>query len=98
MSSCIETKSNVTSGGRWQVTLNINKPDDFIFDNAENAMSVNPMDVEEINNALSQGKIQQSGVFFHLEELQQPPITIELDFGLNKIPDQPDILWVRGPR
>ena len=74
------------------------KTHEFTLDNAVNVKYVNVVNVKEINIALSQGKIEQSGVFPHLEELQQLPVTFELDFGLSKLPDQPGILCVRGPR
>ena len=56
------------------------------------------MDVKTINRHLSVGAIDESGLFPHLEDLENKRYIFEMDFGLEALPDEPGLIVVRGPR
>lgn len=56
------------------------------------------MDLININRQLAQGKLDTSSMFPHLHRLNQSPIVFAWNFGLDKLPDEPGILLIRGPR
>lgn len=56
------------------------------------------MNVNQINQALMQGKIESPGVLPHLDTLSLAPFKFEVDFGLKQLPNEPGILLIRGAR
>ncbi len=56
------------------------------------------MDNIAINQHLISGKIQVPGVLPHWEALQQTAYRFKLEFGLDKLPEEPGLIIVRGPR
>jgi len=52
----------------------------------------------EINQNLLNGDIHVKGVLPHLEQLSNLPFLFEQNFGLTKIPLEPGIIMIRGPR
>ncbi len=56
------------------------------------------MDVTLINQALAQGRLQESGLFPHLEELARAPFVFPIDFGLAELPREPGVITIRGAR
>ena len=56
------------------------------------------MDVRTVNSLLSQGKITEPGLFPHYEQLSKQQFIFEFNFGLDKLPEQPGIIIIRGPR
>ncbi len=56
------------------------------------------MDVRTRNELLSLGRLDDPGLFPHLELLDAAPRRFEVDFGLGELPDEPGVLFIRGPR
>jgi len=56
------------------------------------------MDVKKINEALSVGAIDEFGIFPHLEMLKQEPFIYSIEFGLDEVPKEPGMIFIRGPR
>jgi len=56
------------------------------------------MNNQDINRALYEGKIDFPGVLPHVEELQDISHIFDVDFGLKRLPLQPGLLIIRGPR
>lgn len=56
------------------------------------------MNVNQINQALIQGKIDSYGVLPHLDTLSLAPFKFEVYFGLKELPNEPGILLIRGAR
>ena len=56
------------------------------------------MDLNEFNDQLLRGNIDQSGLFPHLDQLKTAPFVFNIDFGLANLPTEPGILLIRGPR
>jgi uncharacterized protein len=56
------------------------------------------MDIENINNNLALGNIDQARMLPHLHRLAQSSYVFDYDFGLKQLPTEPGILLVRGPR
>ena len=56
------------------------------------------MDGLQINTALSAGDVQSPGVLPKLEELEEQPFALRVDFGLEALPEEPGVLLVRGAR
>lgn len=56
------------------------------------------MDFHTLNQLLSDGKVDEPGLFPRLEQLKNAPYQFEVDFGLNKLPEEGGILLVRGAR
>ena len=56
------------------------------------------MDVNLINQALAQGRLDAPGVFPHLEQLARAPFVFPVDFGLPKLPQEPGVITIRGAR
>ena len=56
------------------------------------------MNVNTINQVLSTGRIDERGVFPHLDRLKNVPYVFDLDFGLKELPEEPGVMLVRGAR
>jgi len=56
------------------------------------------MNVNKVNEALSLGAVETPGLFPHLEELARLPFVFSFEFGLEKLPEEPGIILIRGPR
>lgn len=56
------------------------------------------MDVSQINEHLLHGRIDEGGIFPHLESLARSPFVFEVDFGLDALPIEPGLILIRGPR
>lgn len=56
------------------------------------------MDAREINSALAVGRVDEPGLFPRLEALQAAPFRFTPRFGLDKLPQQPGLILVRGAR
>lgn len=56
------------------------------------------MNVNEVNGVLARGSLDAPGLFPHIEELARLPFVFSFDFGLDKLPQEPGIILVRGPR
>jgi len=56
------------------------------------------MNVKQINDLLHEGKIDKTGVFPHLEGLKQVQFVFSLDFGLDKLPEEAGLIFIRGAR
>jgi predicted AAA+ superfamily ATPase len=56
------------------------------------------MDVSTINRLLATGTLDAPGLFPHLEALTDAAFVFRPDFGLDRLPDQPGLLVVRGAR
>ena len=56
------------------------------------------MDLQTINENLSQGEIDKPGIFPHLDQLKNAPYLFQIDFGLRELPIEPGILLIRGAR
>jgi len=56
------------------------------------------MKLEDINQRLFSGEIGERGVFPHLDQLADRPFRFDIEFGLDKLPEEPGVLLVRGPR
>ena len=56
------------------------------------------MDVTQVNQLLLQGRIEEKGLFPHLEGLSLSPFVFQVDFGLDGLPTEAGLILVRGPR
>lgn len=56
------------------------------------------MNVKEINERLARGDVQAPGLFPRLEALAETPFRFRPSFGLDRLPEAPGILLVRGAR
>jgi uncharacterized protein len=56
------------------------------------------MDVIQRNEALIRGDLERPGVFPQLELLQSAPVVFPTTFGLDRLPDEPGVIVIRGPR
>jgi predicted AAA+ superfamily ATPase len=56
------------------------------------------VDIKNINEALSLGRLDIPGLFPHLEDLEHIPYVFDVDFGLRDLPEAPGILLIRGAR
>ena len=56
------------------------------------------MDIQSINNNLSQANIDIPGMFPHLDYLRSAPYIFSIHFGLEELPIEPGILIIRGAR
>lgn len=56
------------------------------------------MDIETINQKLSQGEIDIPKMFPHLVRLKEAAYIFKIDFGLTELPTEPGILLIRGAR
>lgn len=56
------------------------------------------MNVREVNQALSSGRIDQPGILPHRDQLQEAPYVFPFDFGLSTLPQEPGVILVRGAR
>ncbi len=56
------------------------------------------MDIATINQRLLEGKLNNEVMFPHLFRLHQSAFVFPIDFGLEKLPQDPGILLIRGPR
>ena len=56
------------------------------------------MNVSEINECLLRGETDRPGVLPHLEALRRRKHVFRLAFGLDELPEEPGVLFLRGPR
>jgi uncharacterized protein len=56
------------------------------------------VDVRQINAALAVGRLDEPGLFPHLEALGRAPFRFEIGFGLDELPPEPGLILVRGAR
>jgi len=56
------------------------------------------MDNSTINDHLARGDIDHPGVLPHVIRLKDMPFVFEIDFGLDKLPNEPGIIMIRGAR
>jgi predicted AAA+ superfamily ATPase len=56
------------------------------------------MDVKGINQALAAGRLDEPGLFPHLDELRGSAHVFPFDFGLGDLPREPGVLLIRGAR
>jgi len=56
------------------------------------------MNVDELNRALLDGKIDAPGIFPRLDALKEQPFVFHADFGLERLPEEPGVILVRGAR
>ena len=56
------------------------------------------MNVRDVNRFLSRGAVNEPGVLPHAEQLRRQPYVFAFSFGLERLPEEPGILMVRGPR
>lgn len=56
------------------------------------------MDMHEVNVALSEGETRVPGVLPKIEELREQPFQMQVQFGLDELPEQPGVILVRGAR
>lgn len=56
------------------------------------------MDIDTINQQLARGNIREEVMFPHAYRLAQSPYIFDIEFGLDKLPTEPGILLIRGPR
>ena len=52
----------------------------------------------QINQALSAGALEETGVLPHLENLEQAPFIFRMQFGLDDLPEEPGVIVIRGAR
>ncbi len=56
------------------------------------------MNVREINDLLSRGDIDHEELWPHLLDLKKQAVTFNFEFGLKKLPIEPGLIIIRGPR
>ncbi len=56
------------------------------------------MNVNQINQALAEGRLDVPGLFPHVEQLGRAPHVFTVDFGLPELPREPGMLTIRGAR
>lgn len=56
------------------------------------------MEIQELNNLLLTGIVDEKGQFPHLDQLKEAPFQFQIDFGLRDLPTEPGILLIRGAR
>ncbi|MBF0104996.1 MAG: ATP-binding protein [Deltaproteobacteria bacterium] len=56
------------------------------------------MNVHETNKCLLDARYDEPGLFPHLEQLAELPIAFKMDFGLEKLPQEPGLILIRGGR
>ncbi len=52
----------------------------------------------EINQALSEGRVDEPGVLPKRDQLKQAPVVFRQDFGLTELPEEPGAILIRGAR
>ena len=56
------------------------------------------MNTHDINVALSSGDVESPGILPKLEELAEQPFVLQTSFGLDRLPESPGVILVRGAR
>jgi len=56
------------------------------------------MEIQTLNQLLSQGIVDEPGQFPHLDRLQEVPFQFKINFGLGQLPEEGGILIIRGGR
>ena len=56
------------------------------------------MQIQDINRLLSEGRLDEPGLFPHLEALASLGVTFRQSFGLDHLPEGPGLLIIRGAR
>jgi predicted AAA+ superfamily ATPase len=66
--------------------------------NVADVGNINVVNVEQVNQALSQGNLELRGLFPRLEALADAPAVFRIDIGLDALPTEPGVILVRGAR
>jgi hypothetical protein len=66
--------------------------------NVANVKIVNATDVNTRNRRFSTGDIDREDLWPRIAELDDQPCTFRFTFGLEKLPEEPGIILIRGPR
>lgn len=66
--------------------------------NVLNVRYTNVMNVKEINAALAGGRVDDPRVLPRLSMLSKSPFVFRFQFGLDRLPMEPGIIMIRGPR
>jgi predicted AAA+ superfamily ATPase len=66
--------------------------------NVQDVDRVNVVNVDDVNRALSRGQLDLPGLFPRLEALASAPAVFRMDFGLDRLPDEPGVILIRGAR
>ncbi|MCM0607130.1 MAG: ATP-binding protein [Xanthomonadaceae bacterium] len=56
------------------------------------------MDVNERNRKLAAGEINRDDLWPKVEEWRNQPLNFKFNFGLDQLPEEPGMIFVRGPR
>lgn len=56
------------------------------------------MNVDDLNRALLEGRIDAPGIFPRLDALKEQSFVFHADFGLERLPEEPGVILVRGAR
>ena len=56
------------------------------------------MNVDDLNRALLEGRIDVPGLFPRLDALKEQSFVFHADFGLERLPEEPGVILVRGAR
>ena len=56
------------------------------------------MDVKSINDLLARGEIDRDELWPHVREMESKTLQFRFEFGLKKLPKEPGLMIIRGPR
>ncbi|HCU25689.1 MAG TPA: ATPase, partial [Deltaproteobacteria bacterium] len=56
------------------------------------------MDVKTVNELLSRGEIDREDMWPHLAEMESKALQFRFEFGLDRLPMEPGLITIRGPR
>lgn len=74
-----------------------NRPSDAWL-NVHDVDIVNVVNVEQVNAALANGRLDVPGLFPRLEALRDAPAVFRIEMGLGALPAEPGVLLIRGAR
>ncbi len=66
--------------------------------NVPNVYTINVVNVDQVNEALLAGALDQPGLFPRLAALAEAPAVFRMRFGLDALPEEPGLILVRGAR
>jgi predicted AAA+ superfamily ATPase len=66
--------------------------------NVQDVGKVNVVNVDEMNEALLRGELERPGLFPRLEALDDTTTVFRMEIGLEALPEEPGVLFVRGAR
>ncbi len=66
--------------------------------NVHDVGTVNVVNVDEVNRALSLGELGLPGLFPRLEALSTAPAIFQMELGLDRLPTEPGVILIRGAR